>query len=135
MFAVYDVQQVHEWFLHRGLPLVLTRRVRSRDLIERSAPMVSGVGALTAVTMLLAEVTGVRPDYGYGLRLGLIAAVLVAHIANRETDMVTLGAEIWFGARLVYLPLYAFGVRQLRSLVWLVSIAGLGMIVAPLVMP
>ena len=49
--------------------------------------------------------------------------------------MVTLGAEIWFGARLVYLPLYAFGVRQLRSLVWLVSIAGLGMIVAPLVMP
>ena len=67
--------------------------------------------------------------------LSTIAAVLVAHIANRETDMVTLGAEIWFGARLVYLPLYAFGVRQLRSLVWLVSIAGLGMIVAPLVMP
>lgn len=77
MFAVYDVQQVHEWFLHRGLPLVLTRRVRSRDLVERSAPMVSGVGALTAVTMLLADVTGVRPDYGYALRLGLIAAVLV----------------------------------------------------------
>ena len=42
MSAVYDVQQVHEWFLHRGLPLVLSRRVRSRDLIERSAPMVSG---------------------------------------------------------------------------------------------
>ena len=89
MFAVYDVQQVHEWFLHRGLPLVLTRRVRSRDLIERSAPMVSGVGALTAVTMLLAEVTGVRPDYGYGLRLGLIAAVLVAapfalHLLHRS---------------------------------------------------
>ena len=64
-----------------------------------------------------------------------IAAVLVAHIANRETDLVTLGAEIWFGARLVYVPLYAFGVRQVRSLVWIVSIAGLGMIVAPLVMP
>jgi hypothetical protein len=75
MFAVYDVQQVHEWFLHRGLPLVLTRRVRSRDLIERSVPMVSGVGALTAVTMLLAEVTGDEPDYGYALRLGIIAAV------------------------------------------------------------
>lgn len=64
-----------------------------------------------------------------------IAAVLVAHISGRETDMVTLGAEIWFGARVVYLPLYAFGVRQIRSLVWLVSIAGLGMIIAPLVMP
>jgi hypothetical protein len=78
MFAVYDVQQVHEWFLHRGLPLVLSRRVRSRDLIERSAPMVSGVGALTAVTMLLAEVTGASPDYGYALRLGIIGTVLVA---------------------------------------------------------
>lgn len=64
-----------------------------------------------------------------------IAAVLVAHISGRETDMVTLGAEIWFGARVVYLPLYAFGVRQIRSLVWLVSIAGLGMVIAPLVMP
>jgi hypothetical protein len=78
MFAVPDMQQVHEWFLHRGLPLVLARRVRSRDLIARSAPMVSGVGALTAVTMLLAEVTGGSPDYGYSVRLGIIAAVLVA---------------------------------------------------------
>lgn len=78
MFAVADMQQVHEWFLHRGLPLVLTRRVRSRHLIERSAPMVSGIGALTAVTMLLADVTGETPDYGYALRLGIIAAVLVA---------------------------------------------------------
>jgi len=78
MFAVPDMQQVHEWFLHRGLPLVLTRRVRSRRLIERSAPMVSGVGALTATTMALAEVTGDSPDYGFALRLGAIAAVLVA---------------------------------------------------------
>ena len=78
MSTVTDIQLVHEWFLHRGLPLVLTRRVRSRDLIERSAPMVSGVGALTAVTMLLAEVTGDAPDYGYALRLGVITAVLVA---------------------------------------------------------
>jgi len=40
--------------------------------------MVSGVGALTAVTMLLAEVTGDAPDYGYALRLGVIAVVLLA---------------------------------------------------------
>lgn len=78
MTDVGDSTVIHEWFLHRGLPLVLTRRVRSRDLISRSAPMVSGVGASTAVTMLLAEVTGERPDYGYALRLGVIAVVLVA---------------------------------------------------------
>ncbi|CAN5306256.1 hypothetical protein BH11ACT6_BH11ACT6_52230 [soil metagenome] len=72
------MQPVHDWFLHRGLPLVLTRRVRSRALIERSAPAVSGVGALTAVMMLLASLTGDDPDYGYIARLGVIAVVLIA---------------------------------------------------------
>ncbi|MET0701926.1 MAG: hypothetical protein ABWY93_19920 [Mycobacterium sp.] len=72
------MRRVHDWFLHRGLPLVLTRRVRSRALLARSAPMISGVGALTAVTMLLAELTGDHPDYAYAVRLGIIAAVLVA---------------------------------------------------------
>lgn len=76
--AVSDIEQAHEWFLHRGLPLVLTRRVRSRGLIERSAPMISSVGALTALTMLLAEVTGDAPNYAYAVRLGIIAAVLLA---------------------------------------------------------
>ncbi|MFA7513352.1 MAG: hypothetical protein WCZ29_23000 [Mycolicibacterium vanbaalenii] len=72
------MRRVHDWFLHRGLPLVLTRRVRARKLVQRSAPMVSAVGALTAVTMLLADVTGESPDYGYAVRLGGIAVVLVA---------------------------------------------------------
>ena len=72
------MQQVHDWFLHRGLPLVLTRRVRSRNLVARSAPMVSGVGALTAATMLLADLTGDAPDYGYVGRLAVIAVVLIA---------------------------------------------------------
>lgn len=76
--SVSETATVHEWFLRRGLPLVLTRRVRSRALVERSAPMISAVGALTAVTMLLAEVTDQAPDYGYALRLGVIAAVLLA---------------------------------------------------------
>ncbi|QZT60035.1 hypothetical protein [Mycolicibacterium austroafricanum] len=72
------MRRVHDWFLHRGLPLVLTRRVRARKLVQRSAPMVSAVGALTAVTMLLADVTGESSDYGYAVRLGGIAVVLVA---------------------------------------------------------
>ncbi len=78
MSAVSDMQQVHEWFLHRGLPLVLTRRVRSHALIERSAPVVSGVGAVITVTFLLAEVTEGNADVGYVVRLGILAAVLVA---------------------------------------------------------
>jgi hypothetical protein len=78
MFAVPDMREIHQWFLHRGLPLVLTRRVRSSALIERSAPMVSGVGAIIAFTMMLAELTGGNPDYGNVIRLGVLTLLLVA---------------------------------------------------------
>ena len=36
-----------------------------------------------------------------------------------------LGAELWFAARIVYLPLYVLGVPWLRSIVYGVSLAGL----------
>jgi hypothetical protein len=78
MLPVSDMRGVHEWFLHRGLPLVLTRRVRSRALIERSAPMVSGIGATIALTMTLAELTDGDPDFGYAIRLGVLTLLLVA---------------------------------------------------------
>lgn len=58
-----------------------------------------------------------------------IAAVLIAHIAGVHTRWTTLGTELYFWGRLIYLPLYAFGVPVVRSLVWLISLAGLAMIV------
>lgn len=83
------MRSVHEWFLHRGLPLVLTRRVRSHALIERSAPMVSGIGAVIALTMTLAELSEDEPDYGYAIRLGALTLLLVAapfalHLLHRS---------------------------------------------------
>jgi uncharacterized MAPEG superfamily protein len=58
-----------------------------------------------------------------------IAAVLIAHVAGVHTAKTVLGAQLYFWGRVVYLPLYAFGVPQVRSLVWLVSLAGLLLIV------
>jgi len=57
-----------------------------------------------------------------------IAAVLIAHVANRDNEWTELGSQIYFWGRVVYVPLYAFGVRQIRSLVWLISLAGLIMV-------
>ena len=54
-----------------------------------------------------------------------IAAVLIAHVANRDNEWTAIGAQIYFWGRVIYVPLYAFGVRQVRSLVWLISLAGL----------
>lgn len=71
-------RDVQEWFLNRGLPLVLTRRVRSRRLIARSAPVVSGIGALIALTALIADFSDGHADIGTVLRLGIMAALLTA---------------------------------------------------------
>lgn len=73
-----DTRRVHEWFLARGLPLVLTRRVRSRALIERSAPVVSGVGALIAVVAVIADLSDGDAEVGNVVKLGILAAVLTA---------------------------------------------------------
>ena len=58
-----------------------------------------------------------------------IAAVLIAHVAGVHSARTVLGCQLFFWARVAYLPLYAFGVKQVRSLVWLVSLAGLLLVV------
>jgi len=64
-----------------------------------------------------------------------IGGVLVAHIAGRENELTAIGSQVYFWGRVVYVPLYAFGIRQIRSLVWLVSTAGLVALFIPLLMP
>ena len=50
------------------------------------------------------------------------------HVAGVHTSTTVLGAQLYFWGRVAYVPLYAFGVKQVRSLVWMVATLGLGMI-------
>lgn len=43
------------------------------------------------------------------------------------------GAILYIAARVVYFPLYAFGIAYLRSLVWLISLAGILLLLCPLI--
>ena len=61
-----------------------------------------------------------------------IGAVLIAQVADRTGALTAWGAGLYFWARVAYIPLYALGVPYIRSLVWLVSLAGLIMILAAL---
>ena len=54
-----------------------------------------------------------------------IGAVLIAHVTGAESALTLWGAALYFWARLAYIPLYALGVPVVRSLVWMVSLAGL----------
>jgi len=61
-----------------------------------------------------------------------IGAVLIAHVTGAESALTLWGVALYFWARVAYIPLYALGVPYIRSLVWLVSLAGLIMILAAL---
>ena len=61
-----------------------------------------------------------------------IVALLGVVIANRTSEWTALGGWIWFGARLVYLPLYWAGVPVVRTIVWTIGMAGLAMVIWPL---
>ncbi|WP_422505533.1 MAPEG family protein [Stenotrophomonas sp. GZD-301] len=57
------------------------------------------------------------------------AAVLAVVLTQRQDGLTALAAQLYFWARVVYLPLYAAGVPYVRSLVWLASLAGILLLV------
>ncbi|MGN5375954.1 MAPEG family protein [Sphingomonas hankookensis] len=54
-----------------------------------------------------------------------IALALALAVSGRTGGLGATGAMLWFAARIVYHPLYLFGVPYLRSLVWIGSMLGL----------
>ncbi len=57
-----------------------------------------------------------------------LGAVLIANALNKHTASSALGAQIYFWSRLAYLPVYALGIPFLRTLLWVASLAGIGMV-------
>lgn len=60
------------------------------------------------------------------------AAVLAVVVAERTGDRTALGAQLYFWARLAYIPAYAAGIPYVRSVVWGVSLAGIVLVLAGL---
>lgn len=54
-----------------------------------------------------------------------IALALALAVSGRTGGLGATGALLWFVARIVYHPLYLFGVPYIRSLVWVASMFGL----------
>jgi hypothetical protein len=48
------------WFLRHGLPSVLTRRARWRQLWQRSAPALAGFATVSLASLIVAVATGFR---------------------------------------------------------------------------
>jgi len=77
--------------------------------------------ALTGVAGRLA-----RASTNFGETFPFFAALVLAiGISGASSTLSCWGAGLYLGGRLLYLPLYAFGVYLVRSLAWNVATAGL----------
>lgn len=61
-----------------------------------------------------------------------IAAIIMVQITQMHSSISSIGAMIYFWARLVYVPLYAAGIPGVRTLVWLISFIGIILVMSAL---
>ena len=85
------------------------------------APLVGVAGRLTRALDNFSET--------FPLFAALALAVVVA---GRTGPLSEWGAGLYFGARVLYLPLYAFGVPLVRSMVWNVATLGIMLLIIAL---
>ncbi len=62
-----------------------------------------------------------------------VAVALALIVTQRTGGSGALGATVWILARVVYIPIYLFGVVYARTAVWAISIVGLLMMLRRLI--
>jgi len=64
--------------------------------------------------------------------LPVFLALALLNLIVGTGDLAVTGATVFLVARVLYVPAYLWGVMGLRTLIWLVSVAGLVMMLLPL---
>lgn len=103
--ALYVIVQASLYSSHHG-----AFAATSRDNEPPASPM---SGRATRALRNLLE------TYPIFVVLGLVAAM------GRGDDLTLWGSVLYLVARLAYLPLYVFGVKNIRSLAWTAGFIGL----------
>lgn len=87
--------------------------------------------SLPPISPLGGRLSRAQANFMETLPIAIVALIGVV-VAGRTSDMTALGAWLWLGARIVYLPIYALGIPMIRTLVFLASLIGIGMVLWPL---
>jgi uncharacterized MAPEG superfamily protein len=61
------------------------------------------------------------------------AATLAVVVLHRNTDHTALAVQLYFWARVAYLPIYVIGIPYLRTAVWIVSLWGIVQLIEALI--
>lgn len=63
-----------------------------------------------------------------------VAAVLMGHVLGKAGDLGAAGALTYIGGRVLFLPLYAWGVPWLRTFSWNIATLGLVLVMVQIVL-
>ena len=111
----YLVIQVLEQIIRNGLVVALTYQT------DKEKP----IGAL--MQRFNASFSNFLVSYP-----AFISLVVVITVTNSSTELTALGAAIWFWARIAHIPAHVSGLPVIRTLAWIASMAGLVMMLYPL---
>ena len=62
-----------------------------------------------------------------------VAVILITATTQLFSSYSQWGAVLYLAARIVYFPLYAYGVAYIRTVVWLISLIGILLVLCPLI--
>jgi uncharacterized MAPEG superfamily protein len=91
------------------------------NLSSRDVPPSNAISQMAG--RLVRAFNNFRETFGF-----FAVAVLLVAILNKHDQTSALGAQLYFWARLIYVPVYALGIQVVRTIVWAVSIIGLVMV-------
>ncbi|MEP6633522.1 MAG: MAPEG family protein [Luteimonas sp.] len=123
--------QMLAWAVVLGLAQVLI----GATLMTQQRGLRWNAGARDGVPEPLTGITARvdRASHNFLETFPFFAAAVLAVVATQRTNPDTaLGAQMYFWARVAYLPIYAAGIPYLRTAVWAVALWGLIKIVAAL---
>src|SRR5215469_13550127 len=106
------------WSVVLGLvQLVIASMAMNKDvglpynLSSRDVPPTAPISTIAG--RLVRAFNNFRETFGF-----FAVAVLLVAILNKHDSTSALGAQLYFWARLVYVPVYAFGIQVVRTIVW-----------------
>ncbi len=118
------------WAVMLGLVhIILASHVRTKEL-GISWNLSARDGELPHVSLLAERLARAQANFFETFPL-FAAAILIVAVTQTYNVFSYWGALIYLIARVVYFPIYAFGIPKIRTVVWLISIVGLLMVLMP----
>jgi len=130
-----SIMEIEIRYLAWAIVLGFAQLLLASALITRQRGLAWDVGPRDGEAGPLPPLAGraQRAQHNFLETFPFFAAAVLAVAWSERTDAYTaLGVQLYFWSRLAYVPLYLSGVRYLRSLAWTLAMAGLALVLWPL---